>query len=98
MGRFSLLAARLLAHPRCPAASRGRRPSGAAMRQTRDNFGGDRLRLYALRIGGIADHPDPRLGALDRQRLPMDQAMLQLEARSADGNELGFDRDLVAEP
>src|SRR5580704_18315358 len=56
------------------------------------------MRLYALRIGGIADYPDPGLGALDRQRLPMDQAMLELETRPADIDELGFDRNLVAEP
>src|SRR5580704_12594484 len=98
MGRFSLLAARLLAHPRSPAASRGRRPSGAAMRQARDHLGGNWMRFYTLRIGRIAHHPDPRLGALDRQRARMDQPMFQLEARPADVDELGFDQNLVAKP
>ena len=48
----------------------------------------DRLRLEAAGAAGIAYHPDPRLGRLDRQRPLLGQPVLQREARAADLGDL----------
>ena len=94
MGVFFLLAAGLLAHLRAagqafphqlPCVSRATPRAGSAA-------------TSCAGIVGIADHPNPRLEALDRKRAGLGQPMLDLEARSAAGDKRRLDRDLVAEP
>ena len=80
------------------ACCRRRSPVTRNRRKRATHFGGNRLRLDALRIAGIAGHPHPRLEAFDRERPGLGEPMLDLEARTAAFDELGLDRDVVAEP